>query len=179
MMDSKSEAVFLPLVGRTVQTTSTTTNISTSEGVDFLICDIIEGKNSNNNLKSLLEDVKIPIFVSFPSTGKSDLLIEASQLTRSGAGGFVISLKDLGLFSDAIQSGLFNTASLPMNELTNRLGSSSELNVVEAKKDFHVTKRVAGFVNLEDQEKQLIETEKSVLVEVINVIHKAAPMVIF
>ncbi|KAK4763980.1 hypothetical protein SAY87_013418 [Trapa incisa] len=176
MVDSKSEAVFLPLVGRSVEASSTTINISTSEGVDFLICDINDEKISSNILKKLLEDVKIPIFVSISSIGNSDLLVEASELVRSGAGGFAISLKDLSLLNDAIQNGLFNSASLSKNKTTNRLGSSNELKVFEAKKDFHIAKSVAGFVNLEDREKQLVENEKSALAEAINVIQKAAPM---
>ncbi|KAK4762897.1 hypothetical protein SAY86_008665 [Trapa natans] len=176
MVDSKSEAVFLPLVGRSVEASSTTINISTSEGVDFLICDINDEKISSNILKKLLEDVKIPIFVSISSIGNSDLLVEASELVRSGAGGFAISLKDLSLLNDAIQNGLFNSESLSKNKTTNRLGSSNELKVFEAKKDFHIAKSVAGFVNLEDREKQLVEIEKSALAEAINVIQKAAPM---
>lgn len=179
MLDSKSEAVFLPLVGQNMQTTSTTSSISTSEGVDLLICDMSEENNTNNFLNSVLGDVKIPIFVSLPSMGNSDLLIQTSELMRAGAGGFVISLKDLGLYSDAIQSGLFNTASLSRNETINGLDSSNEFKLLEAEKDFHVTKRVAGFVNLEGREEQLIESEKSVLMEAVNLIQKAAPMVIF
>ncbi|XP_031400932.1 probable transmembrane GTPase FZO-like, chloroplastic isoform X2 [Punica granatum] len=176
MAGSKSEAVFLPLVGRTVQTTTPAMNISTSEGVDFLICSISEEKNVNNLVKSVFEDVKIPIFVSLSSIGKLDLLSEASKLMRFGASGFAISFKDMGLFSDGILSGLFNNASSLRNEVTSVPGSSNELRLLEKKKDLHVKKMAAGFVRLEDREKELIEIERSILGEAINVIQKAAPM---
>jgi hypothetical protein len=50
---------------------------------------------------------------------------------------------------------------------------------MDMENDIHEKTTVAGFVKLEDREKQLIEKERSILLEAIDVIQKASPLVIF
>lgn len=173
MIDSKSESVVLPLVGRNVQTANAAVNASNSEGADFLICGSGEGKFVDVVDNSLFDNVKIPIFVINTSRGEATSLVEMSKFLKAGASGLVISLADLRWFSDHVLGQLFNASYAinkdPQDEL-------NELKLLESDKSFH---GVAGFVNLEDREKQLIETERSLLLEAINIIQKAAPLVIF
>lgn len=177
MIDSKSESVILPLVARNVQTANAALNASNSEGADFLIYDIGGEKDVDVAVKSVFENVKIPIFVVFPSCGEDTLFTEASNLFKLGASGLVISLEGLGLFGDDVLRKLFNT--VYVNKGTQyEVESSIKLKLFNMDNGVYGEKRVAGFVKLEDREKQIIETERTVLHEAINVIQKAAPLVI-
>ncbi|GLT63988.1 hypothetical protein SLA2020_365090 [Shorea laevis] len=175
MIDSKSESVILPLVARNVQTANAALNASNSEGADFLIYDIGGEKDVDVAVKSVFENVKIPIFVVFPSCGEDTLFTEASNLFKLGASGLVISLEGLGLFGDNVLRKLFNT--VYVNKGTQyEVESSIKLKLFNMGNGVYGEKRVAGFVKLEDREKQIIETERTVLHEAINVIQKAAPL---
>ncbi|TXG63641.1 hypothetical protein EZV62_010635 [Acer yangbiense] len=167
MIDSKSESVVLPLVGRNVQTANAAVNASNSEGADFLICGSGEGKFVEVIDNSLFDNVKIPIFVINTSRGEATSLVEMSKFLKSGASGLVISLADLRWFSDDVLGQLFN-ATYAINK-----DPQDELKLLESDNSFH---GVAGFVNLEYREKQLIETERSLVLEAINIIQKAAPL---
>ncbi|KAL5792944.1 hypothetical protein ACOSP7_001538 [Xanthoceras sorbifolium] len=173
MIDSKSESVILPLVGRNVQTSDAALKASNSEGADFLICGSGEGKNVDVVDNSLFANVKIPIFVLKDSCGGAISLVEISKFLKSGASGLVISSADLRLFSDDVLSQLFNATYAINKEPQDEL---NKLKLLESDNNFHGEKGVSGFVNLEEREKQLIETERSVLLEAINVIQKTAPL---
>ncbi|KAK0581509.1 hypothetical protein LWI29_014647 [Acer saccharum] len=170
MTDSKSESVVLPLVGRKVQTANAAVNASNSEGADFLICGSREGKFVDVVDNSLFDNVKIPVFVIHTSRGEATSLVEMSKFLKSGASGLVISLADLRWFSDDVLGQLFNATYAISKDPQDEL---NELKLLESDNSFH---GVAGFVNLEDREKQLIETERSLLLEAINIIQKAAPL---
>ncbi|KAK2648293.1 hypothetical protein Ddye_015782 [Dipteronia dyeriana] len=170
MIDSKSESVVLPLVGRNVQTANAAVNASNSEGADFLICGSGEGKFVDLVDSSLFDNVKIPIFVINTSRGEAASLVEMSKYLKSGASGLVISLIDLRLFSTDVLGQLFNATYAINKEPQDEL---NELKLLESDNSFH---GVAGFVNLEDREKKLIETERLLLLEAINIIQKAAPL---
>ncbi|XP_062144276.1 probable transmembrane GTPase FZO-like, chloroplastic isoform X1 [Alnus glutinosa] len=175
MIDSKSESVILPLVARNVQTANAALNASNSEGADFLIYDISGEKHVDVAVKSVFENVKIPIFVVFPSCGEDTLFTEASNLFKLGASGLVFSLEGLGLFGDDVLRKLFTT--VYVNKRTQyEVESSIKLKLFNMDNGVYGEKRVAGFVKLEDREKQIIETERTVLLEAINVIQKAAPL---
>ncbi|KAK1561189.1 hypothetical protein Q3G72_035297 [Acer saccharum] len=170
MIDSKSESVVLPLVGRNVLTANAAVNASNSEGADFLICGSREGKFVDVVDNSLFDNVKIPVFVIHTSRGEATSLVEMSKFLKSGASGLVISLADLRWFSDDVLGQLFNATYAISKDPQDEL---NELKLLESDNSFH---GVAGFVNLEDREKQLIETERSLLLEAINIIQKAAPL---
>ncbi|KAE8721395.1 mitochondrial Rho GTPase 1-like [Hibiscus syriacus] len=127
MMDSKSDFVFLPLVARTVQSSDAALNASSSEGADFLIYDVCQEEHAGMTMKSVYENVKIPIFI-------------------------------------------VNNSSQAEDE------SFNELMPADIVHDYHQKTSVAGFINVEDREKQLIEKESSVLTEAKNVFQKAAPL---
>ncbi|XP_021653149.2 probable transmembrane GTPase FZO-like, chloroplastic isoform X2 [Hevea brasiliensis] len=175
MMDSKSESIVLPLVARNVQNSRAALNASNSEGADFLIYGLEQDKYFDEKMFSGFADVKIPIFVIYASHRVGTSIMEGLQLLKSGAGGLVMSLEDLRLFNDESFSQFFNTASAVEKKTENEPESLNKLKPSDVENGTNGKKRVAGFVKLEDREKQLIETERSILFECINVIHKAAP----
>lgn len=177
MMDSKSDAVFLPLVARNVQTLDAALNASNSEGADFLIYSIGQEKQVDVVPNSLFRNVKIPIFVMFTSDGEDLLLTEASKLLKSGASGLVSTLKGFEMFSDDTLSKLFDYEYTPSLRTRDELDNLNNLEFLDV--DIPEEIGVAGFIKLEDREKQFIDREKSILLKAINVIRKAAPLVIF
>lgn len=180
MMDSKSDSVVLPLVARNVQTLDAAISASSAEGADFLIYSIVgDGKNVDVVPNSVFLNVKIPIFVMFTSFGEDTLLREASKLLKSGASGLVLTLNSFKLFTDDALSKLFNDVYTLNTRTSDKVYTFSELELLDVDNNFTGRSGVAGFIKLEDREKQFIDKERSVLLEAINVIQKAAPMVIF
>ena len=165
------------LVSRNVQTANVALNASNSEDANFLIYDIGGEKHVDGIVKSVFENVKIPIFVIFASCGEDTLFTEASNLLKSGASGLVISLEVLELFGDDIVRRLFNTGHMNKRTL-DKVESSIKQKLLNVDNGVYGKKGVAGFIKVEDKEKQFIETERTVLLEAINVIRKAAPLVI-
>ncbi|XWS76410.1 hypothetical protein CRYUN_Cryun01aG0173800 [Craigia yunnanensis] len=175
MMDSKSDSVLLPLVARTVQTANAALNASSSEGADFLIYDLCEEEHVDMALRSVYENVKIPIFiVNNNLVAEVTSYTEVSKILKSGASGLVLSLEDLRLFTDDVLSQLFNILSATNNKLQDE--SIDGLKIADIDHDSRQKMGVAGFVKVEDREKQLIEKERSVLIEAINVFQKAVPL---
>ncbi|RDY12542.1 putative transmembrane GTPase FZO-like, chloroplastic, partial [Mucuna pruriens] len=174
MLDSKSELVVLPLVARIVHTMDAAVNASKSEGADFLIYGGADLKRVGQEVGSVYESVKIPIFVSCGEHNMS--YADALGLLASGASGFVTSLANFGLFGDEFLHKVFGTVANDKRIIGDGGGnvSEDELNVDNGSQSEN--KVVAGFVKLEDREKQLIETERLVLNEAIEVIKKAAPL---
>lgn len=179
MMDSRSESVILPLVARNVQTTDAALTASNSEGADFLLYSIVDDKQLDVLVTSVFEDAKIPIFAMLPSLTKDTSVREASELLKAGASGLVVSLEDFKLFSDDVLRKLFGTVLVVNKRREGELQNLNKLKSSDANNGVPGKKRVAGFIKLEDREKEVIETEKLVLLEAINVIQKAAPLVIF
>ncbi|KAA8543233.1 hypothetical protein F0562_021272 [Nyssa sinensis] len=173
MMDSMSESVVLPLVARNVQTSNAALIASNSEGADFLIYGIDGGKNAEELISSIFECVKVPVFVMIASIGDDILFNVASKLIKSGASGLVISLEELKLFSDEVLSKLFRTVHA-LNKSTQE--KFDKLKILDVDNGFPGKTGVAGFIKLEDRERQFIEKERSVLVGAINVIRGAAPL---
>ncbi|KAL2323548.1 hypothetical protein Fmac_027927 [Flemingia macrophylla] len=171
MLDSKSELVVLPLVARIVHTVDAAVNASKSEGADFLIYDGADLKRVASEIGSVYESVKIPIFVSSGKDGMS--YADASGLLASGASGFVTSLAGFGLFGDEFLHKVFGSV-YASGGGGNAGGDENKLTVDNGFQSG--TEVVAGFVKLEDREKQLIEKERLVLNEAIEVIKKAAPL---
>ena len=180
MLDSKSESVVLPLVARMVHSVDAAVNASKSEGADFLIYGSGDSKYLSQEVNSVCEKVKIPIFAWCNLNRKNMSYAEASSLLTSGASGFVTSLESFGLFDDDFLRKLFDTGYANKITLDGLGGNVNEHKLLNVDTDFQSENDVvAGFINLEEREKQLIETEKSVLNEAIGVVKKAAPLVIF
>lgn len=176
MMASKSDSVVLPLVARYVQDIDGAINASNSEGADFLIYDIAGQENIHLALNSLFKTVKIPIFVTF--TSYNALYKEGPALLKSGAGGLVTSLKDFRLLDDEALSKLFDIVYMLNSDTQDEVEGLSKLTYLDAHDGPINSTSVAGFLKLEDREKKFIEAERSVLLKAINVIQKAAPLVI-
>ncbi|TYI68330.1 hypothetical protein E1A91_D08G081300v1 [Gossypium mustelinum] len=175
MMDSKSDSVFLPLVARTVQSSDSALNASSSEGADFLIYDLGQEEHANTAMKAVYENVKIPIFVvNNNSQAEVPSYTELTKIFKSGASGVVLSLEDLRLFTDDVLSEFFNTVYTTNNKRQDE--SIVELEMADIDRGSHQKVGVAGFIKVEDREKQLIEKERSVLTKAINVFQKASPL---
>ncbi|ONH93596.1 hypothetical protein PRUPE_8G241300 [Prunus persica] len=174
MMASKSESVILPLVARNVQDIDGAISASSSEGADFLIYGIGGQEEVHVALNPLFKNVKIPIFVMFPSY--DSLYSEVPTLLKSGASGLVTSLKDFRLLNDEALSELFDIIYMKNGKTQDEVESFDNLTVLNVLNGLNDDKNVAGFLKLEDREKQFIETERSVLLKAINVIQKAAPL---
>ncbi|XP_049406901.1 probable transmembrane GTPase FZO-like, chloroplastic isoform X2 [Solanum stenotomum] len=176
MMDSKSEElVVLPLVARIVQTPAAAVDASNSEGADFLIYEVGVNREPEELVSSVFEHVKIPVFVTIGSLGDRKLFNEASNLLESGASGLVVSMEDLRSVSDDDFGKLFYSAYALKKKTEENSQSNSQLNS-DLGNGFPGRKGVAGFVDLRDREQQLLEKERLVLLDTINVIEKAAPM---
>lgn len=179
MMDSKIDSVVLPLVARNVETIDAALNASNSEGADFLIYSIGEEKHVDLVISSLLNNVKIPTFVMFTSYGEDMSLTVASKLLRSGASGLVTSLEGFKMLDHDALSRLFDDASKLNKIIEDEVAIVNKLEQLNMDGAVRAEKGVAGFIKLEDREKQLIEREKSVLLEAIEVVQRASPLVIF
>ncbi|PHT72692.1 hypothetical protein T459_23477 [Capsicum annuum] len=177
MMDSKSEElVVLPLVARIVQTPTAAVDASNSEGADFLIYEVSGNNKLEELVSSVFANVKIPVFVTIGSLGDRKLFNEASNLLESGASGIVISMEDSRSVSDDDFGKLFYSAYALKKKTEEKSQSNSQVEVSDFGNGFPGRKGVAGFIDLRDKEKQLLEKERLVLHETINVIEKAAPM---
>uniref|UniRef100_A0A6M2EJ57 G domain-containing protein n=1 Tax=Populus davidiana TaxID=266767 RepID=A0A6M2EJ57_9ROSI len=176
MMGSRTESVVLPLVARIVQTPNAALKASNSEGADFLIYVHGPEEDFDAEMSPGFGNVKIPIFVLNASRGEATLSVGASKFRKTGASGLVLSLEDLRLFSDDALSQIFDTVSATGKKFQDDLESFSKLKSLDMENDVHKKTTVAGFVKLEDREKQLIEKERSILLEAIDVIQKASPL---
>ncbi|RZC55419.1 hypothetical protein C5167_014276 [Papaver somniferum] len=162
MMESKSDnTVILPLVGRCVNTADAALSASNSEGADFLIYLNYRG----NNLDTIFQTVKVPVFATFGLKGEQLKLADASKLFQSGAGGLVVSLDDLKLLSDDALRNLFTPVSNKTQD------DSRIMDRVEQGKN-----GVIPSIDVDEKEAEFIEMEKIVLQDAISIIQKAAPL---
>lgn len=177
MLASLSDSVVLPLVARIVQTTGAAVNASISEGADFLIYGSDSGDHVNVAVDSLFKNAKIPVFAMYSSHDEAERVTSASQFLKLGAAGLVVSLEDLRFFSDDVLSQVFDAAYSTLSHKTqDEAERSSEGQTFNLDIDMQLGKRLAGFIKLEDREKQLIEAERLLLLEALDVIKKAAPL---
>ncbi|XP_062085862.1 probable transmembrane GTPase FZO-like, chloroplastic isoform X2 [Humulus lupulus] len=179
MMDSKSDSVVLPLVARNVQSVEAALDASISEGADFLIYNFDDEKNVDVILNTVSENVKIPIFVMFSTDDEDKFITEASKLLKFGASGLVTSLNGFEKFSVNALNHLFHDVYTLNRKVQDEFGNLNENKLMSADNGFgsdSAEERVAGFVKLEEREKQFIERERSVLLKAIDVIWKAAPL---
>ncbi|CAA0159656.1 putative transmembrane GTPase FZO-like protein [Arabidopsis thaliana] len=159
LMGSNPDSVLLPLVARIVKDVDSALIASSSEGADFLI--LGSGEEDTQVADSLLKSVKIPIYVTCRGNEEAK---EELQLLKSGVSGFVISLKDLRSSRDAALRQSLDGAYVVNNHETQNMNELPE------------KKNSAGFIKLEDKQKLIVEMEKFVLRETIEIIHKAAPL---
>lgn len=176
MVDSKSESVFLPLVARNVQSQDAALDASKAEGADFLIYRVSGDRQFEELESSVFQNVRVPTFVMIDSLANEKSFNKISHILKSGASGFVISLQELNLFRIDDLSKLFTTLYVPNK------WNDGEVHDVDEPKDVNNglpgNPVVAGFTKLKERERQLIETERSFLLKVIDAIKQAAPLVI-
>ncbi|KAI7755491.1 hypothetical protein M8C21_031665 [Ambrosia artemisiifolia] len=171
IMDSKSDSVFLPLIGRKVQTSDIVMNGSSFEGADFLIYESSKEEIIDEPLISAINQVKIPIFVSIDSTNEDKLFNEMSYMLQSGASGLVVSLEGLKLLGNDAFNKIYSMRA--SDTKTEALNNGLEF---DRSNGFPSEKGLAGFVNLLDRERELIQTERLLLLETVDVIQRASPL---
>ncbi|KAL6842205.1 hypothetical protein ACP4OV_027968 [Aristida adscensionis] len=174
MMKSNADSIYLPIVARTIHSPNSAISASSFEGADFLIFDT--GTEGTDFFSA--SNVKIPIFFTLKglqSGGEySDI---TSRLLQSGASGIVTSLAGMQFLTDDLIERDFSKVSL--TEEVAQVSYSSASTSEEANNVILLTRdktKVAGFTKLDEKVMQLIETEKPILSEAVNVIRKAAPM---
>ncbi|CAA0828108.1 FZO-like [Striga hermonthica] len=169
MMDAKTDSVVLPLVGRNVQTHEAALDAFNSEGADFLIYTIKDADHLEELVSSVCGRVKIPIFIltGFPR----DEMFSKRPLgsVTSGVDGVVVSVDELDSSRDKDLMKLFYSEYV-------RGQVFGSLETLGAQNGFYGQQMVGEFTRLEEREKQLIETERSILLEAINVIERATPL---
>lgn len=175
MMDSRSESVVLPLIARKVKSINAALNASSSEGADFLVYDVDEDTNMEDLMNSTFGRAKIPIFFAMPFYREDAFPGEVLKLLRSGASGFVVSMEDLRLFNEDALSGLSRSESAMSKRTVDTLESINDVNRLNVNGSQSST-GVAGFVELDEKERLFIEREREVLLEVVNVVRRAAPL---
>ncbi|CAN1176819.1 Probable transmembrane GTPase FZO-like, chloroplastic, partial [Linum perenne] len=171
MMESKSESVILPLVAKIVETPKSAVDGASSEGADFLILSSGNEDTFDSEFDSGFQSVKIPIFVGYASNAES-----APLMIKSRPSGYVMSLDDLRLVSDDSLSQLFQSVSTLEQKTQNEVANLNKYNELNFESGVNGRDTVAGFVRLEDKGKRLVEKEKSVLSDAIDIIKKAVPM---
>ncbi|GAB2262601.1 hypothetical protein Droror1_Dr00003598 [Drosera rotundifolia] len=177
MMGSNSISTVLPVVGRNVRTVDAAISASNSEGADFLIFSTeVEGHNSLA-IQSMYANVKTPIFVVTSWNEDGVPFHGASNLITIGASGLVLTFKELKLLTgDAVSKLLYDT-SVPSKKVGNGATSAKKYEISNAVDDIG-GKRVAGFVKLEDREFEFIRKERQILLEAVNIIQKATPLMV-
>ncbi|KAI3760094.1 hypothetical protein L1987_50484 [Smallanthus sonchifolius] len=175
IMDSKSDSVFLPLIGRKVQTSNaamnTAMNASSFEGADFLIYENNKEEIIEESSISAINQIKIPIFVSVGSINEDNLFNEMSYLLQSGASGLVVSLEGLQLLGNDALNKLYS-----IHASDKKMGALNNGLEFDRSNEFPSEKGFSGFVNLVDREIELIQTERALLLETIEVIQRASPL---
>ncbi|WOG83692.1 hypothetical protein DCAR_0102869 [Daucus carota subsp. sativus] len=175
--DAKFESAVLPLVARNVQTPVAAENASNSEGADFLIYNVDGRKPLDEVVDTVFGRIKIPIFILTNTLKDDELFGEASRLMKAGASGLVISLNELKVLSDDVLYKMFKSVNLSKKRQQEILPNlADKLRTNDASNGSFVKEGVVGFVNLEDKVQKLMEREKSVLTEAIDVIKRAAPL---
>lgn len=175
-MSSKSDSVVLPLVGRIVQTVNAALSASNSEGADFLIYRSFTEQWSDIQLQSINETVKIPIFVETDLTNNGLLSNIASKVLMSGASGVVTTLDKLKSVADVLSEFLYDT-SATSKVFLDEVPKPNKLNMFNNNNGFVGEANSSSFVKLEEKEAQFIKKERRLLVEAVNAIEKAAPLV--
>lgn len=169
LTDSKSESVYLPLVARHVQSAKAALNASSSEGADFLI--YVSDGDEDAEVKSVFENVKIPVFTMVSLCGDGESYNAASKLLNLGASGFVISLEDFKFFCEKVLSKL--------SVFDHTMDNTNKMKALNVNNGSYGDTNVADLIELEDRGRQFVEAEKAALREAIKVIQKASPLVIF
>lgn len=178
MMDAKTESVVLPLVGRNVQSYDAALDASISEGADFLIYSVGGSSLPVEMVSSVSERVKIPVFIRIDSLENVKSLMNSPALVRSGASGLVVSLGELNLFRGDELNKLFDPESTP-NMDVNGSQSFGMLQTLDMLNGSPGNNMVASFTKLEERKQQFVEKERAFLLEAVDVIQRAAPLVIF
>lgn len=176
-MGSNTESIVLPLVARNVQTSDAALDASNSEGADFLIYSVKGGSHSEGLVNSVLGSVKIPIFITVDSL--QDEFEKVLDLLRLGASGIVVSVDELKMFRYDDLKKLFHGDYASNKKAEERSHSSDKLKTLDTDNGFPGKKGKAGFTKLDEKEQQFIEKERAILLEAIDAIHRAAPLVIF
>ncbi|KAG8389354.1 hypothetical protein BUALT_Bualt02G0220600 [Buddleja alternifolia] len=176
MMDAKTDSVILPLVARHVQTHDAALDASNSEGADFIIYTISGDCHPKELVSSLSGNVKIPIFIMVDSLTGGISLNKSSDLLRSGASGVVVSVDELKFLREDDLSKMFYREYASDKRVEADSQSSNKLKTINMENGFPGKKKVDRFTELEERKQQFIDKERSVLLEAMNVIERATPL---
>ncbi|KAL1547250.1 putative transmembrane GTPase FZO-like, chloroplastic [Salvia divinorum] len=172
MMDARTDSVMLPLVARNVQTYDAALDASVSEGADFLIFTLKGGDSPDELVSSISGSIKIPIFIMVDSP-KDEMPLHS---LNSGASGAVVSVDELKLLREHGSSKLFDSEYASNTKVDNIGQSFENIKTIDTQNGFYGKKMIGGFTRLEEREQQLLEKERTILIEATSVMERAAPL---
>lgn len=176
MMDAKTGSVILPLVARNVHTYDAALDASNSEGADFLIFTLNGDARPEELVSSTPGRIKIPTFIMVDSPMDEISLKISLDSLRSGASGLVVSLDEFKSLREHGLSKLFDSE-YASNMKVEDIGQSLEnIKTIDSQNGYYGKEMIAGFTRLEEREQLLINKERSILIEAISVIQRAAPL---
>ncbi|XP_078445105.1 FZO-like protein [Wolffia australiana] len=170
MMSSRTESVLLPLVGRTLQKAAGAMTASVSEGADLLIFRV-DRKSVEKVLVDCIstQNIKVPIFLDIVDWSGEGPPFEVvlSNLLQLGGSGFIVALDDMSMLKEDAFTMFSNSqgANVKIQDESLMLHRHEDTQAL-----------VGGFSKLEEQEIKLIEAERTLLLEAIEIIREAAPL---
>ncbi|KAL9236019.1 hypothetical protein vseg_010733 [Gypsophila vaccaria] len=175
LMSSKPESVFLPVVGKMVETVDAAIFACDSEGADFLIISSVLEEHTDIWMETINRKIQIPVFYESSLIEKEGSLSGDSMKFLSGASGIVTTLEELMLNGDLLRKVVYNASTV--NGISQKdISNFSKLNMLNTTNGLASDLRFDSFVDLEDSKAQFIKREKRLLVAAANVIEKSAPL---
>ncbi|KAL2900647.1 putative transmembrane GTPase FZO-like chloroplastic, partial [Bienertia sinuspersici] len=172
LMSSKSQSVVLPVVARIVQTINAALNASSAEGADFLIFRPLADETIDIVLNSINRSVKIPVFVAMDLLNNDGLFDEVPNVLACGASGVLSSLEELKAIGNGLSKILYDTTDKRNQDEVGNFNKRDVLTACGFTRDMEIP----SFLKLEDREMQFIHKERRLLVEAVDTINKAAPL---
>ncbi|XP_057864580.2 probable transmembrane GTPase FZO-like, chloroplastic isoform X3 [Cryptomeria japonica] len=178
MQSAGLDSTLLPLVARTVRSSKSAQSASATDGADFVML-VIENKEEADILvDSVCQVITIPVFVMLDSIKSSTVVSLISRLRKAGASGLVISAADIEYFGDDILKKVRPLLSSTQTVKDAKENSEDDIPWMKIANDnlsSDLTKAVQNVQSLDLKVKELLDEERCFLLNVINVIHEAAP----
>ncbi|XP_074312148.1 putative transmembrane GTPase FZO-like, chloroplastic isoform X2 [Silene latifolia] len=175
LMGSKSESVYLPVIGKMVQTVNAAIFACDSEGADFLIFSSPVEEHTDILRESINQKIEIPVFYQSSFIKNDGFFNEVPMKIMPGASGVVTTLEELMSNGDLLGKLVYNIPAVN-NRSPKEITNFSKMNLLNTTNGLGGNLGFDSSVKLEDSEAQFIKKERRVLVAAANIIEKAAPL---
>ncbi|KAH9617554.1 hypothetical protein KSS87_007131 [Heliosperma pusillum] len=175
LMGSKSESVYLPVIGKMVQTVNAAIFACDSEGADFLIFNSPVEQHTDILRESINQKIEIPVFYQSSFFKNDGFFNKVPMKIMPAASGVVTTLEELMSNGDLLGKLVYNIPAV--NDTSPKeIANFSKKNMLNTTNGLGGNLGFDSFVKLEDSEAQFIKKERRVLVAAANIIEKAAPL---